>query len=57
MAYSFVMKNCFLMLSRLKIHIRLALDRLRCGGSTGNLSSMHNTGYVSSVSNKPIIGL
>ena len=37
-AYAFVvcvwkstMKNCFLMLSFLKIHINLVLDRLRCG--------------------------
>ena len=42
MAYAFVvcvkkstMKNCFLMLSFLKIHIILVLDRVRCGAWDG----------------------
>ena len=40
------MKNCFLLLSHLKIHIILFLDRLRHGlvHSTGNLSSRFNSG-------------
>ena len=37
------MKNCFLILSCLKIHIILVLDRLRC---TGNLSSYIKFGRI-----------
>ena len=40
------MKNCFLMLSRLKTRIILFLDRLRSGGRTGNLSSRNKCAFV-----------